>query len=97
MKTSDKHDEKIAKMKFNAVYPHYLKKVEKKGRTRDELHQVIKWLTSYDENELKNLIFSVRKAHTVCAPVATQHAAATKSVAIQEAEPSASHFCGATA
>lgn len=56
MKTSDKHHEKIAKMKFNAVYPHYLKKVEKKGRTRDELHQVIKWLTSYDENELKNLI-----------------------------------------
>ena len=29
MKTSDKHHEKIAKMKFNAVYPHYLKKVEK--------------------------------------------------------------------
>ena len=43
-------------MKFNAIYPYYLKKVEKKGRTKEELDQVIKWLTRYDENELKNLI-----------------------------------------
>tara|TARA_B000000477_G_scaffold123268_1_gene128502 strand:+ start:962 stop:1333 length:372 start_codon:yes stop_codon:yes gene_type:complete len=56
MKASDKHHEKIAKMKFNAIYPHYLKKVEKKGRNKEELDQVIKWLTRYDENELKNLI-----------------------------------------
>jgi hypothetical protein len=36
-----------------SVYPHYVTKVEKKGRTTDELHQVIEWLTGFDETELK--------------------------------------------
>ncbi len=36
-----------------SVYPHYVTKVEKKGRTIDELHQVIEWLTGFDEAELK--------------------------------------------
>lgn len=56
MKTTPEHDERIAKMTFASVYPHYLTKVEKKGRTKAELHQVIKWLTGYDEKKLKNLI-----------------------------------------
>lgn len=56
MKTTTQHDERIAKMSFASVYPHYLTKVEKKGRTREELHQVIKWLTGYDEKKLKGLI-----------------------------------------
>ncbi|MCK6617776.1 MAG: DUF2200 domain-containing protein [Cyclobacteriaceae bacterium] len=56
MKTTAAHDERIAKMTFAAVYPHYLTKVEKKGRTKDELHQVIKWLTGIDEKKLQKLI-----------------------------------------
>ena len=49
-------EERIAKMTFASVYPHYLAKVEKKNRTRKELHEVIKWLTGYDDKKLKSLI-----------------------------------------
>lgn len=49
-------DERIASMSFAAVYPHYVAKLEKKGRTQAELHQVIEWLTGFDENQLKLLI-----------------------------------------
>jgi hypothetical protein len=56
MKTTNKHDERIAKMIFASVYPHYVTKVEKKGRTKEELHQVIEWLTGYDEKKLQELI-----------------------------------------
>ena len=51
-------DEKIAKMQFASVYPHYLNKVEKKGRTKDELWQVIKWLTGYESEEIQKHIDS---------------------------------------
>jgi len=50
------HDERIAKMTFSSVYPHYVAKVEKKGRTTAELHQVIKWLTGFNERKLQKLI-----------------------------------------
>ncbi len=50
------HDEKIARMTFGSVYPHYVTKVEKKGRTREELHEVIEWLTGYNESTLQRLI-----------------------------------------
>ena len=50
------HDERIAKMTFASVYPHYITKVEKKGRTVAELHEVIEWLTGYDEKKLQELI-----------------------------------------
>jgi len=56
MKTTPEHDAKIAKMKFSSVYPHYINKVEKKGRTKDELHQVIEWLTGYNEKKIQELI-----------------------------------------
>jgi hypothetical protein len=56
MKTTPKHDERIAKMTFASVYPHYLTKVEKKGRTKEELHQVIEWLTGFDDKKLQELI-----------------------------------------
>lgn len=56
MKTTAAHDERIAKMAFASVYPHYLTKVEKKGRTKEELHQVIKWLTGFDEKKLQKLM-----------------------------------------
>ena len=49
-------EERIAKMTFASVYPLYVAKVEKKGRTKKELHEVIKWLTGYDEKKLKSLI-----------------------------------------
>ena len=43
-------------MTFASVYPHYVTKVEKKGRTKEELHQVIQWLTGFDEERLHELI-----------------------------------------
>ncbi|MRR23956.1 DUF2200 family protein, partial [bacterium] len=42
-------NQRIAKMTFSSVYPMYVAKVEKKGRTREELHQVIDWLTGFDD------------------------------------------------
>lgn len=56
MTTTPEHDQRIAKMTFASVYPHYITKVEKKGRTIEELHQVIEWLTGYDAKKLKELI-----------------------------------------
>lgn len=56
MNNSKSQDERIAKMTFASVYPHYLSKVEKKGRTKEELHQVIRWLCGFDENALQELI-----------------------------------------
>ena len=56
MSNKNNHDERIAKMTFASIYPLYLAKVEKKGRTKEELHQVIKWLTGFEENTLQKLI-----------------------------------------
>ncbi len=54
--TTPEHNERIAKMTFASVYPHYITKVEKKGRTKEELHEVIEWLTGFDEKKLQQLI-----------------------------------------
>ncbi len=56
MKETEKHNERIAKMTFASVYPHYITKVESKGRTMEELHQVIAWLTGFDKVKLQELI-----------------------------------------
>jgi hypothetical protein len=56
MTTTPEHDERIAKMTFSSVYPHYVTKVERKGRTKEELHQVITWLTGFDDKKLRELI-----------------------------------------
>ena len=56
MNNSSTQNERIAKMKFSSVYSLYLTKVKKKGRTKDELDQVISWLTGFDENKLLELI-----------------------------------------
>lgn len=56
MNNTNNHDERIAKMTFSSVYPHYLAKVEKKGKTKEELHQVIQWLTGYDDKSLQEQI-----------------------------------------
>jgi hypothetical protein len=56
MNNTGKQGERIAKMIFASVYPLYLAKVEKKGRTKAELHQVMEWLTGFDEKKLQQLI-----------------------------------------
>lgn len=56
MNSANNHDERMAKMTFASVYPMYLTKVEKKGRTKEELHQVIEWLTGFNEKKLQELI-----------------------------------------
>lgn len=52
MTTTPEHDQRMAALTFASVYPHYVTKVEGKGRTREELHEVIAWLTGYDEGDL---------------------------------------------
>ena len=56
LEVTAEHNDRIAKLTFASVYPHYVTKVEKKGRTVAELHQVIEWLTGFDEKKLKDLI-----------------------------------------
>ena len=56
MKVTAEHNERIKKMTFASVYPHYVTKVEKKGRTKKELHEVIEWLTGFDENRIQEFI-----------------------------------------
>ena len=56
MKTANNHDARIAALTVASVYPHYVTKVEKKGRTKAELHEVIRWLTGFDDTALQRLI-----------------------------------------
>ena len=56
MKHTNEQNSRIAKMTFASVYPMYLAKVMKKGRTKEELHQVIRWLTGYDAKTLQGQI-----------------------------------------
>jgi hypothetical protein len=56
MKNRSTQNKRIAKITFSSVYPMYLAKVEKKGRTKQELHQVLEWLTGFDEKKLQELI-----------------------------------------
>ncbi|MFN3299745.1 MAG: DUF2200 domain-containing protein [Sediminibacterium sp.] len=64
MTPTQAHNEKIAKLTFASVYPHYVNKVEKKGRTIAELHQVIEWLTGFKEQQLTELIIEKAKFET---------------------------------
>lgn len=56
MQENEKHNNRIAKLTFASVFPHYVTKVISKGRTREELCQVIEWLTGFDEREIQKLI-----------------------------------------
>lgn len=56
MEVTAKKNEQVANMVFGSIYPHYVNKVEKKGRTIEELHQVIEWLTGFDNSKLQSLI-----------------------------------------
>lgn len=60
---------KIFKMSFASIYPLYLKKVEKKGRSKEELDQVIFWLTGFDKEGLKKQIDSGNDMETFFAEV----------------------------
>lgn len=56
MKVTAEKNAKIAKMTFASVYPHYINRLEKNGRTKAEFHQVIEWLTGYDDQQIQTLI-----------------------------------------
>jgi len=56
MKTTKEHNQRIAQLTFAEVYPHYCTKVEKKGRTKAELHEVITWLTGFDNAVIQEQI-----------------------------------------
>ncbi|EOQ89899.1 PF09966 family protein [Leptospira yanagawae serovar Saopaulo str. Sao Paulo = ATCC 700523] len=56
MQPTEEHNEKLAKMTFASVYPLYVTKVERKGRTKQELDQVITWLTSFDQKKIEEMI-----------------------------------------
>lgn len=56
MKTTPEHNERIAKLTFASVYPHYITKVEKKGRTIEELHEVITWLTGFSPERIQAMV-----------------------------------------
>ncbi|MEM9702309.1 MAG: DUF2200 domain-containing protein [Planctomycetota bacterium] len=56
MTTTPEHDRRIAEMTFSSVYPHYVAKVEKKGRTVEELHEAIGWLTGFTADDLASLM-----------------------------------------
>ena len=56
MEVTAEKTEKIGKLIFGSIYPHYVTKVEKKGRSIEELHQVIEWLTGYDDKKIQQLI-----------------------------------------
>jgi hypothetical protein len=56
MTSTSHHDNRIANMTFASVYPLYLTKIQKKGHTQEELHQVIKWLTGYTEKRIEKII-----------------------------------------
>ena len=58
MNIPDAHHERMAKLIFSAVYPLYFAKVERKGHTKEELHQVIKWLSGFDEKQIQQKGFS---------------------------------------
>lgn len=51
-----KNNERVYNMSFASVYPHYIAKAEKKGRTKEEVHQIIFWLTGYNENKLQEIL-----------------------------------------
>ncbi len=56
MNVTPEHIQKMAKLTFASVYPHYVNKVTRKGRTKEELHEVIEWLTGFNENKIQELI-----------------------------------------
>jgi hypothetical protein len=51
-----KNQERIYKISFPGVYPYYVEKAEKKGRSKEEVDEIICWLTGYSKKELENIL-----------------------------------------
>ncbi len=56
MEVTAEKNEKLAEMVFSSIYPHYLSRIEKNGRTKEELDEVILWLTGYDQDTLASYV-----------------------------------------
>ncbi len=56
MKVTAEKNEQVAKMTFASVYPHYINRLEKNGRTKEEFHEVIEWLTGFNADKIHELI-----------------------------------------
>jgi len=56
MKVTAKKNEQVGNMIFASIYPHYLNRIEKNNRTKEELNQVIEWFTGFDKDNLQSLI-----------------------------------------
>jgi len=56
MKQTDQHNERVAKLTLASVFPHYVNKVQRKGKSIEELYQVIQWLTGFNQYDLEKLI-----------------------------------------
>ena len=56
MKVTADKNEKVANMIFESIYPFYLNRLEKNGRTKEELNQVIKWFTGFDQDAYRHLL-----------------------------------------
>jgi len=56
MKLTPEHDKRMATLSFAEVYPHYITKVEKKGGTKQEVHQVIEWLTGFTSKQIQEFL-----------------------------------------
>ncbi|NHF60112.1 DUF2200 family protein [Flavobacteriaceae bacterium TP-CH-4] len=56
MKVTAEKNEKVANMIFASIYPHYLNRLVKNGRTKEELNQVLEWFTGFDQDALQALI-----------------------------------------
>jgi hypothetical protein len=70
---SEKNYERVFRMPFASVYPHYVNKVERKGRSVEELHTVIQWLTGYDEKALQQIIADKTDFETFFAKAPRMH------------------------
>ena len=56
MKVTAEKNKKVGNMIFASIYPHYWNRLKKHGRTKEEFHQVLEWLTGFDEDMLQTLI-----------------------------------------
>ncbi|MCX2739777.1 DUF2200 domain-containing protein [Pontibacter anaerobius] len=71
-------NERVFKMSFAGVYPHYIQKAEKKGRTKAEVDTLICWLTGYDQTSLQQQIDSKADFETFFAQAPQMHPNASK-------------------
>ena len=66
-------NERVYRMKFSGVYPHYVTKAERKGRTEDEVDMIIRWLTGYDQAGLEKVLANGTDFETFFAQAPKMH------------------------